>query len=330
VKTLTASAPGKLVLCGEYAVLDGAPAISAAVGRRAVATIRTADADVVVSRGFRDGRHRFAARDGRVEWCSGDAALPLFEACWAALPAAGEPVDVSLDTTAFHAGDRKLGLGSSAALTVALVAALAAWQGSDADVGRAAAFAHREFQGGAGSGVDVATSVAGGLIRFTTGGAREPLAWPTGLEAAILWSGISASTREKLARLERAGSLPSRPALAEAANAAAAAWADGEAGAVIAATRGFVAALRAFSHDHGLDVFAAGHAGLAELAETEGLVYKPCGAGGGDIGIVLGDAAERVAAFAERAAAAGFSRLPLELSTPNHSIAGLTVAWTQG
>jgi phosphomevalonate kinase len=329
VKTLTASAPGKLVLCGEYAVLDGAPAISAAVDRRAVVTIRTADADVVVSRGFRDGRHRFAARDGRVEWRSGDAALPLFEACWAAVPATGEPVDVSLDTTAFHAGDRKLGLGSSAALTVALVAALTTWQGRGRDVGPVAAAAHREFQGGAGSGVDVATSVAGGLIRFTTGGEREPLAWPPGLEAAILWSGISASTRDRLARLERAGSLPSRPALATAADAAAAAWTDGEAGAVIAATREFVVALRAFSDDHGLDVFAAGHAGLAELAEREGLVYKPCGAGGGDIGIVLGDTAERVAGFAETAAAAGFSQLPLELSTPNHSIAGLTVAWTQ-
>ena len=36
---LIASAPGKVVLCGEYAVLDGAPAISMAVNRRALVTL---------------------------------------------------------------------------------------------------------------------------------------------------------------------------------------------------------------------------------------------------------------------------------------------------
>jgi phosphomevalonate kinase len=34
-----ASAPGKLVLAGEYAVLDGAPAIVMAVDRRAVVSV---------------------------------------------------------------------------------------------------------------------------------------------------------------------------------------------------------------------------------------------------------------------------------------------------
>ena len=36
---IRASAPGKIVLSGEYAVLDGAPAICAAVDRRAAVTI---------------------------------------------------------------------------------------------------------------------------------------------------------------------------------------------------------------------------------------------------------------------------------------------------
>lgn len=37
MKGLRASAPGKLFLCGEYAVLEGAPAVLTAIDRRAVA-----------------------------------------------------------------------------------------------------------------------------------------------------------------------------------------------------------------------------------------------------------------------------------------------------
>ena len=36
---VVASAPGKVVLCGEYAVLDGAPAICMGLNRRAIAKI---------------------------------------------------------------------------------------------------------------------------------------------------------------------------------------------------------------------------------------------------------------------------------------------------
>ena len=42
MNAVTATAPGKVVICGEYAVLDGATAIAAAVDRRAV--VRAIDA----------------------------------------------------------------------------------------------------------------------------------------------------------------------------------------------------------------------------------------------------------------------------------------------
>ncbi len=49
---ITASAPGKLVLSGEYAVLDGAPAICMAVDRRARVTISASGEEFInLSRG---------------------------------------------------------------------------------------------------------------------------------------------------------------------------------------------------------------------------------------------------------------------------------------
>jgi phosphomevalonate kinase len=123
--TVTASAPGKIVLSGEYAVLDGAPAIAMAVDRRAVASVsdNTNDECRVVTEGFES---------------SGDARYRIVEAVCGARPAGR---DFVLDTRAFVADGRKLGIGSSAALTVALVAALQ--QGRD--IFHDALRAHRRF-----------------------------------------------------------------------------------------------------------------------------------------------------------------------------------------
>ena len=60
---MIASAPGKLIVCGEYAVLDGAAAICAAVDRRAVVTVEAADDSyhVVTAPGFASGSGAFRA-----------------------------------------------------------------------------------------------------------------------------------------------------------------------------------------------------------------------------------------------------------------------------
>ena len=63
---IRASAPGKVVLSGEYAVLNGAPAICMAVNRRAVVTIEaTADEHhVVIAPGHVEEPRRFLVRAG--------------------------------------------------------------------------------------------------------------------------------------------------------------------------------------------------------------------------------------------------------------------------
>ena len=318
MSSLAASAPGKIVVAGEYAVLEGAPAIAMAVNRRAVARIAPGEDAVhsVTGPGHAAGIGRFSDAGGRINWLEGGADYGVVEAVWRELGAApGRGLRLELDTRAFNSADTggKLGLGSSAAISVALAAAVAALAAPGADVAGAALRAHRNLQGGAGSGVDVAAALAGGLVEYRMQGAAvEALQWPAGLEFAVFWSGVAASTTAQLGRLAAQPSRPSARGLVEAAEQAAASWRAGVAGDVLAALSGYTRALRRFSDEHGLGVFAAGHAGLSDATAAD-VVYKPCGAGGGDLGMAFAIDPAALQRFADLAAARGFRRLPLEL-----------------
>jgi mevalonate kinase len=39
---------------------------------------------------------------------------------------------------------------------------------------------------------------------------------------------------------------------------------------------------------------------MVSLADAAGMVYKPCGAGGGDVGILLADSEDAITLFAEQ------------------------------
>lgn len=315
---LLASAPGKIVVAGEYAVLEGAPAIAMAVNRRAVARIAPGEGNAhsVAGPGYSTEIGRFDNAEGRITWIEGGAGYRVVEAVWRELGATPERgMRLQLDTSAFSSPDtgEKLGLGSSAAITVALAAALAGLAAPGADVAGAAQRAHRCLQDGAGSGVDVAAALAGGLLEYRMqDAATRALEWPAGLEFAVFWSGVAASTTERLAWLAGKASRSSSRDLVEAAEHTARTWRRGAAADVLAALARYTRVLRRFSDEYDLGVFAAGHAGLADAVPGD-VVYKPCGAGGGDLGMAF--AADRAALeqFAELAAAQGFRRLPLAL-----------------
>lgn len=277
--TEVASAPGKIVLAGEYAVLWGAPAICMAVDRRAVAKVSPlTDSECRVTTPGFSGADRFRIID-------------------AVTRGARPSRDIELDTSAFMSGDRKTGIGSSAALTVALLAALE----GKVDVFAEALDAHSRLQQGAGSGIDVAAAVHGGLFEYEMPTrAVKRLAWPNGLAFRVIWTGVPSSTEAQLARLARSASRPSRSALLLAAPRIRNAWCSGDADAILADYVGYIGVLRQFSVDHDLGIFDAGHDELTDAAMVEGLVYKPAGAGGGDVGTLFGRSDADLDAFVER------------------------------
>jgi len=310
---INASAPGKLVLSGEYAVLEGAPAVCMAIDRRARVTI-TPSGDkthVVNAPGYADGPLEFRDQDGKLEWLDDDAGLAIIDAVWSAAnvtPSAG--LSLHLETSEFVDSQSgcKMGIGSSAALTVALMAAL--------DAPDKAYDAHRLFQDGRGSGVDIACSLAGGVIEYVakTRDVRS-LNWPQGLAGTLIWSGTPASTAHKLDRLAESSPKPSRAALVYSSRRVSAAWRQGSADHLLDEYRDYIQVLREFSIDHDLGIFDAGHDELTALAATAGVIYKPCGAGGGDVGIALSADTAALDAFASEAKAQNYNILDAELDS---------------
>ncbi len=294
---IVASAPGKVVLSGEYTVLDGAPAVCMAVDRRARVRVRSVDAAYsrVSAPGYSSVQGRFFSDGASIRWLQGENEFGLVDVALRTVGQARQgSLSIDLDTRAFYdtTSGKKVGLGSSAALTVALVAALT----ESTDVLGGATRAHRLFQGGSGSGVDIAAGVTGGLIEYRMRGKEvRTLRWPDDLVYRLIWTGVAANTRSKLGQLQGAGWRLSRDALARAATNMAAAWRSAKA--VLRELQAYCEVLREFSDEHDLGIFDAGHDKLVSEARSAGLVYKPCGAGGGDVGILLGKSNEQLDEF---------------------------------
>ncbi len=207
-RPIVARAPGKLFLLGEYAVLDGCPAIVAAVNRYVQASLRF-------------DPHRGLFRVESPDLGAGLEVSPedlppaegVFRFVLAVLHELPRPArrqllaGATLRITSELAGtpSGKPGLGGSAAVCVTIAAALVhALDGTPVDTAHhprifAWAYrAHRMAQKGLGSGADVAASTYGGVIDFEPADGIVPrvarLDWPPELRLLVAQTKDSAST----------------------------------------------------------------------------------------------------------------------------------------
>lgn len=316
-------APGKVFLFGEYAVLEGAPALVMAIDRyayaQAAASMTNPALDLV----------RFARESVRVglEEIARHSPLLLASPETRAFDAVlSTPVEI--DTSALHAGGLKLGLGSSAGAAVAVTALyfhLAGCSLASTEVRghllHAARQTHDRLQGERGSGADVAVSVEGGLLRYSFAQGRprfESTRLPVPLRVLFVPTGVAASTRVLLARVrelrgtnasaynrrlqvlcdlseELARDLPARPA------------AD-----VCLRVHAYAAHLDALGADAGIAIINDPHRRIAEIARGVGCAAKPSGAGGGDLALVFCPSAAAAAEARAALGARGFHPIDLQ------------------
>jgi len=318
MKTVSASAPGKLVLTGEYAVLHGGAAIAIAAGRRAGAKITTGvdAAELIIVND--DQRFGFVFENNELTWEQQPGVQGrLLEAASRVLADANlsaaslGPMTVELCSQEFYVDDAiKLGLGSSAAVGVALTACLQQLLTNEHDLDAALAV-HRAFQRGQGSGIDVCTSYHGGVIATHNGNVWQ-LTLPTDLQMVPVWTGVPASTPAKLQLLTAFGEAEPAEhaallaALSAQSVAALHACESGDTIGLLAALESFACGLEDLDEAVGLGIWSAEHRVLAQLAGDAGLVYKPSGAGGGDFGLAFGTSEAAAQAFSQAAASAGY------------------------
>jgi len=148
-----ASAPAKAILFGEHAVVYGKPAIAAAIDRRVTVTLGDSSENRVTipSLGV-DFRSESSPSGGILDYVG--KTLKLYHD--------GSPLGIQIEME-IPVGS---GLGSSAALTVALIGALDEYHGRESEPEDTAARAHRvelEVQGAA-SPLDTTVSTYGGLV----------------------------------------------------------------------------------------------------------------------------------------------------------------------
>ena len=293
-EAIVETAPGKLMMCGEYAVLEGAPAILTPVQRKVAAqalpttghgTVQIVGPAALVARFDVDGEQLRWQRDDQDE----PDALRLVRCLYRALPFQ-MPITLRIDSRALFDQEGKLGLGSSAAVAAA-VGRLFARLGGHAEPLSAIIAAHRAWQHGSGSGADVACAVLEQTVVFDGNGVA-PLPWPEDLHVVPVRVKTAAATVSHIARweawLDEADDAESQVgALAATAADVLSGWQQGDAIAIISGLEQYTTQMIDIDHASGIGYFAAGHADIAARALAAGVSYKPCGAGGGDFGIAF-------------------------------------------
>jgi phosphomevalonate kinase len=326
---VVASAPGKLVLLGEYAVLCGAPSLVVAVDRRCLAQIEPSpDDNCHIEVCLSQSQQRTFPSTG----FSGFELVDLVTGSDDQLE--HPPWRARLDSSEFFSGETKLGLGSSASALTVWTGAWASYTGQRAPEADASSLQvlialHREFQGGAGSGLDIAASLIGGALIYQLGPGGVPdicsVALPNSVGFTGIFTGRAASTRDLVVAFSEWRS--ARPieaeqhlqVLSQIAEDGCSAVRENDAGGFLVALASYGQRLEKLGEDIGSDIVSREHQEIARQANRFDVVYKVSGAGGGDLGVAVSRDPEAMAAFR---ASIGENYLVVDL---DQSKTGLTV-----
>ncbi len=279
-------APGKLVLLGEYAVVDGGPALVAAIHRGVNCTVLIDD----------------SAPQTRIIETPGDASFVT-----AVLQSVAAPIGryTFSDAEPVAGIQGKPGFGGSAAATVAAV--FAAWTLSGIPFTPHELFLksqaiHHQIQG-SGSGVDVAAAAHGGVIRFA-GGQVHP---QSPVRPVVVWSGQSASTGP---RVQQYLSWNGRDEFVRRSRELVDTFSKDP----IATLREGRRLLEKMATDAGIDYRTPALDRIAALAESHGGAAKPSGAGGGDCAVALFPDPDTERAFLKACGSEGLISIPVKVA----------------
>ena len=329
---ITTRAPGKLYVAGEYAVVEpGEPAVLIAVDRYLTVTLtESVDAGRIRSGEYGQSPLVWTRADDGVgvilEHRPSDyvlSAIETVEHLRGERGLAPRYYDLDIGSELDDPQGRKFGLGSSAAVTVAVIAALDEFYslGLTLEERFRISLLATILVAPNASGGDLAASTVGGWVRYTApdraalrihleaegvSAALHSPAWdlaslrrvtpPSDLQVLVGWTGKPASTERLVAGVRRrpvdttALYEDFRRASAENVDGLVSALEEGRLDDVLDRIRTARRLLRHLGELSGIDIETPLLTSLCDTAELHGAAGKPSGAGGGDCGIVLAPA----------------------------------------
>src|SRR3989344_859087 len=312
------SAPGKLFISGEWAILEvGNFGLVAAVNNRVRVSIEPAGHTSVTA-------GEFGIQDAKAHYESGKISFPdIDDKQRDTLKLLGEALSVSLryiedngtDAKHFHLSTsskdtqfevngemKKVGFGSSAAVVVATVAAVLDFHGYAAtkdEIYKLSAIAHYYAQGKVGSAFDVAASAYGGLFVYSRFDPEWPslvieeMDVPNNFELLVGWTGESASTSAAIKQMNEFKARNSEEYfrlynnIASVAGRAIEKFKSGNNDDFLECLKENEKALRELGEASGVNIETPELWKLSEIAADYGAAGKLSGAGGGDCGIAV-------------------------------------------
>ena len=323
------TAPGKVFLSGEYFVLDGALATIMSTKQRVKVTIEDqTDIDNIFYCSIIDQYFPFSVSNKyQINWLDEDPGEfgSFLELSIKRMRVKPNNILFTIDSNDLYFQGTKIGLGSSAAISVAILNAINNFYGlklSEFDLINNAMELHKLHQGNNGSGLDIISSHAdSNLIECSKNMLSKhkwkALDWPKNLIIKGVITSQQSTTSsmiEKYNIAKQENSLNFKSLYSQMTKILeefSEAWHQGSSSDILNLLKKQNILIKQLDYDLDIGIYTQEHNKISDLAESIDLFYKPSGAGGGDLGVIISDDALKIKKFGN------------ELSNMNHYVINL-------
>ena len=302
-----ASAPGKIFLSGEYLAIEGSLATVLPTIQRAKIIIEESKSSTNILYSLPlDKSFAFDVNDSfDIEWLDDNPMdMGLFiEKAIVLMQIKPTTTRFTIDTTDFYFQRRKIGIGSSSAISSALIKDINKYfdikQTHEMIIDNALNL-HNSKQDSLGSGLDViASSLDSGLIECDIKKARRgkwtKLEWPSDLLIKGVITSDESNTKEMIKKYLKGHAKNKEFFLALKIDAdqileeLSLSWQSKDSESILALMKQYNILMQQLDEKYHLGIYTEEHKALANITTKLGLIYKPSGAGGGDLGLILTD-----------------------------------------